>query len=279
MSVPVAGESLHVSVETVPKPRGTILLVHGFLSESREFADAQRRLAAKGWTSAAVDLRGHGHSTGPRGYASARVASEDLAATIDALRKEGYAEPYFVVGHSTGCALLLKFLDGRKDVRGAVLVAPLTKLLDQVGAAERAGYKAAIAANKAVMKLGLPSIKVPYKYASRGGYRKLFDSRDAADRAFKEGFLQKKADTAWAEDMLAIDGEAWARRVSTPTLVVRCTNDRVLKPESPRLVHAALAGPKELVEIATCHSAWGDAKVGEVVEAVDAWFGRRVGPG
>lgn len=273
VQVPVAGETLHVGIHPAATPRGTVLMVHGFLSDGREFADAPARLSGLGWTTAVLDLRGHGRSTGPRGYASARVASEDVGAALAALRARGLPEPFFLVGHSAGSALILDFLRHHGGVAAAALVAPLSRLLDQVDAPERALYVAAGSLNRAVMKVGLPSLKIPYKYATRSGYRKLFEDRAAADRAWREGFLQKKADLAWYDDMRAIDGPAWAKEVRTPALVVIATRDRIVRNAGSQEVFDALAGAKRLVKLDTCHSAFGDAKAGELIAAIDGWFG------
>jgi pimeloyl-ACP methyl ester carboxylesterase len=106
------------------------LLVHGLASNARLWDGVARQLAAAGRRSAAVDLRGHGHSDKPEsGYDFATVA-EDLRALIGALGP-GFERP-ILVGQSWGANVVLDFAVRYPDLaRGIVLVdGGLTDLRD-----------------------------------------------------------------------------------------------------------------------------------------------------
>jgi pimeloyl-ACP methyl ester carboxylesterase len=76
-----------------PRPRDgvdTVVLLHGLGDSKTPFGPVGRRLSAAGHTVVAVDLRGHGASTGARlGYGA--WETEDLARVLDALEAEGVA--------------------------------------------------------------------------------------------------------------------------------------------------------------------------------------------
>src|ERR1035437_6884104 len=108
-----------------PLPRGPsgapFLLVHGLASNARLWDGVARRLAEAGHTSAAVDLRGHGHSDNPdTGYAFATI-SENLQALVGSLGP-AFARP-ILVGQSWGANVVLDFAVRYPDLaRGIVLV-------------------------------------------------------------------------------------------------------------------------------------------------------------
>jgi pimeloyl-ACP methyl ester carboxylesterase len=97
------------------------LLVHGLASNARLWDGVARRLADEGRSSAAVDLRGHGHSDKPEsGYDFATI-SQDLRALIGALGP-GFDRP-ILVGQSWGAGVVLDFAVRYPDLtRGIVLV-------------------------------------------------------------------------------------------------------------------------------------------------------------
>jgi pimeloyl-ACP methyl ester carboxylesterase len=250
--------------------------VHGFLSEGREFGQAPAALSEKGWNVVVPDLRGHGRSTGPRGYASERVAVEDMRALLAYLANERLRSPYGVVGHSAGGALSARFLAIFQEFAAGVLVAPLDTLKAETSPIEFAGYRLMHQLNRFAQAAGRPSVKVPYKFASTKGLRKLYDDPQAAERASRDRFIQPKADLAWYDDMVSISGSAWARGVSKPTLVVLATHDRAVKRASSLRVFEALRGEKQLLEIPSGHSAFGDVSWHELVSAIDEWMRPRL---
>ncbi len=86
-------------------PRHTIVFLHGFAGKAvqwmyqlRNFSDANRVIA--------IDLRGHGSSSKPRGDYSMETLQADLMAVLDAL---GVNEKIVLVGHSFGGALVSEF--------------------------------------------------------------------------------------------------------------------------------------------------------------------------
>lgn len=82
------------------KPKGTILLIHGYPQCSYQFRHVITPIADAGYTVIAPDYRGAGHSSKPRdGYEKTQMASD----IHELLTKHlGINEPVHVVGHDIG---------------------------------------------------------------------------------------------------------------------------------------------------------------------------------
>lgn len=266
----VAG-SLH---EPAGTPRGHLVLVHGFLSQRGEFGDAAERLAQRGWRVLAIDSRGFGASGGPRGRIGAARAIGDVKAALEWLARDRPGLPAGIVAHSMGTCFALGALAQGADAKAVVLAAPMSNVRAEVGQAEFLGYKAARAASNLAERIGLGPIAVPYKYREKD----LFVDAEAARRAEAAGFLGRKISLANFNDLLsdAMDSRTYAPRVRQPALVILAKHDRAVKRASSLSVHDALGGPKELVEVDSGHSMFGDRDAASVLGHIDRWMGRHL---
>ena len=127
-------------VPQIDVPRGTVLVLHGYLDHSGTFGPLFRHLIEQGYCVLAVDLPGHGLSGGERG------GIDDFATYADALdmiveRMRGQLPgPYACIGHSTGGASLIEYLFHKRSPFGAhLLVAPLVRSI--AWHASRIGFK------------------------------------------------------------------------------------------------------------------------------------------
>lgn len=116
--------------EIPQRPRGTVLLVHGYMDHAGLLSDAARHLGDQGWAVAAPDLPGHGLSGGARGnIASFARYGLALKAVLDTLEVRGAPRPWVAVGHSTGGAALLSLVtSGERRLERVALVAPLIRM-------------------------------------------------------------------------------------------------------------------------------------------------------
>lgn len=258
------------------RARGTLVLGHGLASERREFGEVPAMLAERGWAALAFDRRGHGRSTGERGRLSKAWAIEDNQAALAFLKSRADAPaPFGFIGHSMGAALGTATLAETPELEAAALVAPVCRTLDEVGAVEFQGYKAANALSQLKARAGLGPLVVPYKNT----YPKLFHDRAAMERARKQGFLHKTISLANYDELLAVDASEWAKRVRQPTLVVVAEHDKAVQHASSRRVFENLAGAKRLEMLdGSGHSAFADWKAGKLAEILDAWFAKELSP-
>ena len=98
--------------------RPPLLLVHGAANSSAVWRFWQQALAERGWSSHAVDLRGHGASEGSVDGATMSDYAADVAAAVD-----GLPEPPVVVGWSMG-GLVAMMVAARGVARACVGLAP-----------------------------------------------------------------------------------------------------------------------------------------------------------
>lgn len=118
-----------LAAQVYPAPPGTtILLVHGILSSSYPLNGASGLLrAATGARVVAIDLRGHGASTGrPGDVDHVGQYEEDLGEVVRHLRAEAPGGRVILAGHSMGGGIALRYAE-RRDlpaVDGYLLFAP-----------------------------------------------------------------------------------------------------------------------------------------------------------
>jgi len=111
-------------VRPTTPPRGTIVLLHGYLLDRRYVVPWAITFAQAGYRCALVDLRGHGESTGRHiGFGAFEAA--DVGAVIDSLRDRGWDVSrvgLFGVSYGASVAMLAAGRDPR--VRAVVALEP-----------------------------------------------------------------------------------------------------------------------------------------------------------
>ncbi len=107
-------------------PRAVVLVTHGLGEHSGRYLHVGQALAAAGFVAVAYDLRGHGRSTGKRGYApSFNTFLDDLAGVHAWAAGQHPGLKHFLFGHSTGGLITLAFAIRRRPAAaGVVATAP-----------------------------------------------------------------------------------------------------------------------------------------------------------
>lgn len=107
--------------------RAAIVVVHGLGEHSGRYAELGERMAGYGFSTFAVDLRGHGLSDGRRGH----VPSFDVyLQELDRFRREveGLADfqvPLFLLGHSMGGLIVSRYLEEYNTrFTGGIIISP-----------------------------------------------------------------------------------------------------------------------------------------------------------
>lgn len=129
-AVPWSQGAVALHFDVPRRPRGTVLLVHGYMDHSGLLSSTAKHLLDHGWAVAAPDLPGHGMSSGPRGeITSFSRYGEALGVVLDTLAGRGAPRPWMAIGHSTGGSALLALVSsGDPRIERAVLVAPLVRM-------------------------------------------------------------------------------------------------------------------------------------------------------
>jgi pimeloyl-ACP methyl ester carboxylesterase len=95
-------------------PRAVIALVHGINEHSGRYGFLAERAGQRGLGVVSVDLRGHGRSPGVRAYVeSFDDYLFDVDALLDKARELAAGRPVFLMGHSMGGAIALRWVAQR----------------------------------------------------------------------------------------------------------------------------------------------------------------------
>ncbi len=121
---------LHVEhFKALKPPPALVVFCHGFSAYAAPYRQIALALRAAGFGTTLFDARGHGHSTGRRGYIrSFDDYRSDLQAVVAAAKRIHGDLPFALVGHSQGGLIVLDHLlcEGqRSQPRCAVVAAPM----------------------------------------------------------------------------------------------------------------------------------------------------------
>lgn len=111
------------------KPAGYLVLVHMMPATKESWKDFAERMQKEGFSSIAIDLRGHGQSqSGPEGYEAFsdeehQQSIKDLEAAVEFLKTQGAApEKITLLGASIGANLCAWYLAEHPEIKSAVLL-------------------------------------------------------------------------------------------------------------------------------------------------------------
>ena len=116
-----------------PEPRGIIVLVHGLAEHSGRYEDFAKNANAAGFGVFAIDLRGHGRSPGEALWIdSFDDYLLDIDALMQAVKQSVSSCPLFLMGHSLGGAIAVRWVSQRaeqtRNLHGLVLSSAALKI-------------------------------------------------------------------------------------------------------------------------------------------------------
>jgi alpha-beta hydrolase superfamily lysophospholipase len=114
------------------RPRGTVVLLHGYGVAGFAMLPWALYLAQEGWRCVLVDLRGHGKSTGRQIYFTTQEV-RDMAVLLDKLEREDRAAaPISVLGDSYGAVLALRWKLNDSRLDKVIAISPYADLSSAV---------------------------------------------------------------------------------------------------------------------------------------------------
>jgi alpha-beta hydrolase superfamily lysophospholipase len=235
------GRELHFYDWSVASPRIGVALLHGYAEHAGRYAHVARGLNERGISVFAVDLRGHGKSSGVRGHVD---RFEEYHHDVDALMLETQARtkdrPIALLGHSMGALLAIDWLlkgNGR-DLAGVVLSSPFLGI--------------ALEVNPLKIALGKVTSRLVPQLALSSGLKGKDACRDPAiaDLYDRDPLNNKKATTRWfTESMDAIErAHRRAGELDVPLLLLYGGADRIASANATDRFARALRCEGRIVE-------------------------------
>lgn len=111
------------------KPKGTLILLHGYFDHTATLVNLIHEGISKGYCVAVWDLPGHGLSTGERTDTDGfDLCAQQLLDLISRLSPAA-PQPMYLIGHSTGCSIAMEYMmnSTNHEIDGYVFLAPLVR--------------------------------------------------------------------------------------------------------------------------------------------------------
>lgn len=204
--------------------RGSVALMHGYGEHTGRYDHVAAALVRAGYDVMALDLRGHGRSTGRRGYVSrfSRYV-DDLALLKRRVLDRWPDRPLFVLGHSNGGLVALRYALRKPDgIVGFAVTSPLCRLAVSAGRLKKLAGRLA---GRLAPKLSLPSELDPGD---------LSHIDEVVDRYRRDPLVFDVANTRWYTELLEAT-ESLRRRAAAldqPFLFLVAGDDRVVDPSA-----------------------------------------------
>jgi len=259
-------------LEPDAKPRGVVVVSHGYAEYGGRYLPFAHHLAARGLAAVGIDHRGHGTSGGPRGHCLAfDEFVTDLRTLVDLAAGWWPELPRVLFGHSMG---------------GLIAFLYLLRHGDTVRAGALSGPAFVVPAQGPAWQLALFTLLA--RIAPRLGITTAVDadalSRDPeVGRAYlADPLVHHRATAAFARGFGIAQAEALAGAPSlrVPLLILQGDADRVVDPVGAKAIDARLTGVHELVMLpGYYHELLNEPTpaAARVLELLDAWFDRWLG--
>ncbi|MGB9723202.1 MAG: lysophospholipase [Chloroflexia bacterium] len=249
--------------------RSAVCLVHGLGEHSGRYGHVAAALNRAGHALLAVDLRGHGRSTGRRGHIpSLEAVLDDIDLLLEEASRRFPGRPRFLYGHSMGGLFVLYYaLRRRPSLSGVIATgsALRTPLADQ---------KVKVTLARLLSRL-LPALTLP------SGLDPTTISRDpAVVQAYRnDPLVHDRISLRLAGEMLR--ASRWvmehAAEFPLPLLLIHGGADRLTLPEGSREL-AARVGNRCTLKIweGLYHEVHNEPEQGEVLADILSWMEERL---
>lgn len=211
-------------------PRAVVALVHGYAEHSGRYDHVAAFLTARGYAVEALDLRGHGQSSGRRAFVhSFSEYLSDVACFLRAVRGRHPGKPVFLLGHSMGGGIAALFVIARRpDIAGLILSGPALRVRATPAGLQLRALRVLAKVVPAYSRQPLPASAISRDPA-------VVEAYEHDPLVYRGGMrIGHGAASLRAMERIELDME----EIEVPLLVLHGTEDRLTSPE----------GSKELIE-------------------------------
>lgn len=220
-------------------PRAVVALMHGYAEHSARYDHVGIALARAGYAVMAIDARGHGRSTGRRGYV---VNFDDFVDDLELMVRRASQRwpdlPLFVLGHSNGGLISLRLaLRKPSHVKAFVFSSPVLGVAPDLSPIKQ---KVGLLAAKIMPTLSIPS---GIDAAS------LSQLEEVVAQHGRDPLNFPTATAGWFSQMLSAinDLKRRAGELSHPSLMLVAGEDRIVDPKgSERFFHTMGSHDRQL---------------------------------
>jgi lysophospholipase len=249
-------------------PDPVVVIAHGYGEHGGRYAHVASRLNEAGYAVYVPDHHGHGRSDGPRGRISLHDATDDLARIVDLAAARNTGCELFLLGHSMGAALALRYAMARQSqLTGLILISPLAQV-DGRQAVKKMGHLIARFAP------GMPVNRINPKLVSRD---------PAVVRAYASDPLvyHRGIPAAVAAEFLD-HAESLPKdlaRITVPTLLMYGTADRLVSPRGSEMIAERIFASDLTVTpyFGLSHELLNEPEQDQVLDQICRWVAARTG--
>jgi len=214
----------------------------------------------------AYDHRGHGLSDGLPGHVDRFDEYEDdLDRVLTSVRARGQSQKVFLLGHSMGGLILLRYLaKERKPISAAVVSAPLIEVAVRVPAHK--------------MMIARVGARVAPRLRLGNGIDPSVLSRDSeVGLAYAaDPLVNRVVSTRWFTEATKAMEEIkqWAPRITAPLLVMHGTEDKLARVESTRALFEQLGSKEKELGIyqGYYHELFNEPEKQQIFDRVSIWL-------
>ncbi|MCU0296578.1 MAG: lysophospholipase [Candidatus Nanopelagicales bacterium] len=249
-------------------PIAVVCLVHGLGEHSGRYGHLAQRFTDAGYAVLALDLRGHGKSSGGRGDLSIDKAGADVGELLDDARMQFPDAPLVIYGHSLGGLITMTYtVAHHPDVVAQVASAPA---LDSELREQKLKFTLA-----QILGGIVPGVAIPTGLDPEGVSRdpEVVAAYKADPLVHDKGSLGLAKSTFAAMDAIMTQTD-----FPVPLLIIHGTSDRLTVPSASKKLVGQMSGDVTLIEYeGMYHEPHNEPEQEEVFNDVLEWLTPRLG--
>lgn len=252
----------------IEKPKGTILLVHGYGEHSGRYEETASKLNKAGYSVYTYDRRGEGESEGAKGHIQS--INNHVGDLIEIKKRVVVQGKFFLMAHSLGGLVSLTYLLDHKptDIDGVILSSPFIKIDDGTAPLlqKLAGILAAIFPK-------LPTIALDVNLISR-------DPKEVEKYVSDPLVYHGKTNAKTGYEMIKAIKHVQSKfkEMKLPFLILHGSEDKLADPQGSKwLYEQSLSNDKTLLILdGLYHETMREPEKAEFFDGVISWLDARV---